>query len=73
MDQALVLNSSCFDLLSFCRYCQDAPEVTSVGVRLQTTLGAPTGLLDEAYDLTLEVELLMSDQGLSWAEAQKRV
>jgi hypothetical protein len=38
-----------------------------------STLGAPTGLLDEAYDIALEAELLVADKGFSWDEARKRV
>ena len=37
------------------------------------TLGAPIGLLDEVYEMALEAELLVSDHGLSWDEARKRV
>jgi hypothetical protein len=38
-----------------------------------STLGAPSGFLDDAYDLALEAELLVSDEGLSWEEARQRV
>lgn len=38
-----------------------------------STLGAPTGLLDEAYDIALEAEPLVADKGISWDEARRQV
>lgn len=51
----------------------NAAEVEQTVSDLVEPLGAPSGLLDEAYDMTLEVELLVSNQGLSWDEARTRV
>lgn len=36
-------------------------------------LGAPEGLLDEAYEAALLVESLAAERGISWAEARELV
>lgn len=36
-------------------------------------LGAPAGLLDDAYDAALMVEDVAADQGIPWAEARELV
>lgn len=35
------------------------------------TLGAPDGLLDDAYDTALRIEDLAKAQGISWPEARQ--
>lgn len=35
------------------------------------TLGAPDGLLDDAYDTALRIEELMAERSISWPEARQ--
>ena len=38
-----------------------------------TELGAPDGLLDDAYDAALQVEGIAAARGISWTEARQFV